>query len=79
MTEATRREILLRHGKGESMNQIAKDLGLWPFSVRYQVRREKYRKRDRDLRRLDGAAEYTCRGCGERGHNVVACPNEEKT
>lgn len=76
MNEKTRFEIFLRHGKGESMNSIAKALGLWPFSVRYQIRREYYRGRDRRLRREDGAAEYTCAGCGLRGHNVVACPDK---
>jgi len=70
MTPELKQEIFNRRHHNQSIGRIAKDLGIWPFSVRWVLKQGLYLEKARQKRKEDGKADYRCSACGETGHNV---------
>lgn len=73
-----RKRILELAGTGLGVNAIAKELKIWPYTVRYHLDLEGHRAKERKKRREEGAAEYSCGLCRTPGHTAPACPNRKK-
>lgn len=58
---------------GSSIKAIADELGLWPTSVVWMLKRGEMLERERLRRREEGRDEIACSICGEKGHNMTSC------
>ena len=70
--EKQARAIVL-HERGVSIAKIAAELGVWPNSVTWMLKRGLMLERERQRRREDGRTETQCSKCGVLGHNAMSC------
>lgn len=73
MTETERRRVFdLRH-HNVGINEIARQLGCWPHSIRWVLRRGELLEEARVKRETAGSRAYLCGNCKQPGHNRISC------
>lgn len=70
MTKKVKQEIKDRYERGDSINKISRDLGVWSQSVRWVLRQGEHLQKAHKKRKEEGAKDYKCGICKQTGHNA---------